>query len=219
VTPAAGSGLPALELSSETSLPEMAALPKSRGPLLLGILAVVVVGLAALVTFLLLHKGKDPAVATPGTGARPAQVADARPLTRPDAAVLWSITVESAPAGADVFQGDKSLGVTPQVVRLPHSTSKVLLTLKLTGYRDATIDVAPDRDQSKRVVLQKEQKGPDPRTKGKVGAHLPKKGEPKKAEAKVEPKKVEPKVEPRPVHKKKKSDDSTSELKNPFGDD
>jgi hypothetical protein len=57
------------------------------------------------------------------------------------------ITIESKPAGADVFIGRKpqSRGKTPLTIELPKSGKRVTLTLKRSGYEDLPQQIIPSK--------------------------------------------------------------------------
>jgi hypothetical protein len=56
-----------------------------------------------------------------------------------------SIAISSMPAGATIFLGKKSLGVTPATIKLPVSSTSVLMLTK-DGYEPGTQTITPAND-------------------------------------------------------------------------
>jgi Skp family chaperone for outer membrane proteins len=67
------------------------------------------------------------------------------------------LNIDSDPRGADVFQGDKKLGVTPYVVS-GVTPGHYVLTLKLDKYKNADlpVDVAAQQTTSQAITLERE---------------------------------------------------------------
>ncbi len=105
------------------------------------------------------------ASAAPEPEVVPAPSASAAPAVEP-AAPNVEVTIEATPPQAEVFEGDKKLGVAPGPFSLPRGTDKIELTVKAAGYVTAKVGVTPSANAVVSVNLQKiavpKQKGPGP---------------------------------------------------------
>jgi serine/threonine-protein kinase len=129
-----------------SSSPELTA-PKQRAGLVIGgVVAVLLAGGAAAVV--LTHKKPEPpkpVVTAPVEAPKPAPVVAAKPVEPPKPS-SYTMSINTQPSGAEVFNGAERLGVTPCNVALPASEKVVELTLKKRGYKDQTLKIVPDKD-------------------------------------------------------------------------
>ena len=56
------------------------------------------------------------------------------------------MSINTQPAGADVFNGPERLGVTPCNVVMPDVGEPVELVMKKKGYKDQPLKIVPDKD-------------------------------------------------------------------------
>jgi hypothetical protein len=103
----------------------------------------------------------DPVISAhppePTVGAAPA-VSSAPAVTPAPADV--EVTVQSTPAGADVYLGNEKLGKAPGPIRMKRSEDKVKLTLKVDGYKPSEVEVTPSANAVISVTLVKIVAGP-----------------------------------------------------------
>ena len=89
-----------------------------------------------------------------GDGARRGAEADAwsrRPKpVEPAKPSRYTMSINTQPAGAEVFNGSERLGVTPCNVPLPASETPVDLMLKKKGFKEQTLKIVPDKDHDYR---------------------------------------------------------------------
>ena len=129
---------------------------RSRAPLLIGLL--VLVG-AAVVILSLRERGprhaRDAAressgaaepshSATSVTAPAPATPVSAAPA---DPASI-ELRVRQAPAGAELFLGDRRLGSTDEPLAVPFGREPLTLTLRAPRFKPATIELTPNRNQT-----------------------------------------------------------------------
>jgi eukaryotic-like serine/threonine-protein kinase len=225
LTASPSSSLPAISTLVGPTTTEVAEFnPARRARVIIGVLVAVVVLGGAVVVGLMLRKGdKTPQTKLEPKKAEPKKAEGASiPALSPDAGAAKPIgtqprrvRIETTPSGASVYLDDKLLGKTPDPIELAPGDKTVTLVLKIDGYKDQTLSVAPT-DQKLIATLDKLDPGTPPQPKVQ-----PKK---KKVELKVEPKKVEPKkaepkkAEPKKAEPKKAEpkDPSTEDLIDPF---
>ena len=83
----------------------------------------------------------------------------------PKEAPKVTLTLDSDPQNAEVFEGDVSLGTTPVVLTREKGDSILVLTFKLKGYKDAERKVPLSGDRQITESLEKERvvrHGPKP---------------------------------------------------------
>jgi len=122
--------------------------PKKKGMsglVIGGLVAVLVAGAAAAVV--LTQKKPPPPKPAPVVVAKPVDkpVEPPKPV-EPAKPTQFTMSINTQPAGADVFNGAERLGVTPCNVVLPASETPVELMLKKKGYREQPLRVVPDKD-------------------------------------------------------------------------
>jgi serine/threonine-protein kinase len=145
----------------EDTLPPAPA--KSKAPLVVG--GLVLVALLAGGGVLALQSSKAPPEPVPVTTPTPDPLPKVEPKVDPpppptDATPkLVKLTLETKPEGAEVFEGDVSLGVTPFVLaRAPQAVVELKFVLK--GYQDLTKKVAmPLADEARSFELEKKRTG------------------------------------------------------------
>jgi len=135
----------------------------SRGKLWLVAAAVVaVLGLAGTL-YLGTRAGPSPPprpAAQPTRGAQlaaPAAAAATASAPAPNPAVV-ELDLATSPPGAEVLQGDESLGVTPVKVVQPRSTDELELTFRLDGYKTESRSLMPDKSQSLLLEMKRKAK-------------------------------------------------------------
>ncbi|MGZ3429587.1 MAG: protein kinase domain-containing protein, partial [Polyangia bacterium] len=128
-----------------SSSPELEAPKKRTGLVVGGIVAVLLAGGGAAVV--LSQKKPDPpkpVVTAPVETAKPV-VAPPKPV-EPAKPTQFTMSINTQPAGAEVFNGPERLGVTPCNVILPASETVVELVMKKHGYKDQPLKIVPDKD-------------------------------------------------------------------------
>jgi serine/threonine-protein kinase len=85
-----------------------------------------------------------------------AQLEAPAPAEAPSSVLL---TVEGAPQGARIFQGDKLLGAAPGPVELASGNAEVLLNVVAPGHDTAQVRVVPEKSLSVTVKLKKHDVG------------------------------------------------------------
>ncbi len=119
-----------------------------------GVVGVLLVGGTAAV---LLTRAKPvppkPAVTAPAVLPKPKPVVAARPV-EPAKPTHFTMSINTRPVGAEVFEGAERLGVTPCNVVLAASEQTVELQLKKKGWRDETLKIVPDKDHDFLADLQ-----------------------------------------------------------------
>ena len=96
----------------------------------------------------------DPTEAIEGaTHAVATGIANAADKTSAEVTFL----IDSDPEGAAVTLGRDELGVTPLEVKARRADKTITYTLNLEGHRRATVELVPDRDRSKKALLEKVQ--------------------------------------------------------------
>jgi PEGA domain len=82
--------------------------------------------------------------AAPGAAGKP-----------PAPARISHIALDSNPAGATVYVGDKKMGVTPIVLESPSGSEELRLRIEKSGYRPRLMTVRPDEETKLSVQLAK----------------------------------------------------------------
>jgi serine/threonine-protein kinase len=138
-----------------TELVGVDVVPRSRAPLLAGI----IVGVGAcvgIVVALVVHRRASSDKSTPATAAAAAVTAAA---TAPGAAAQppqsndVEIQVSTIPPGAEVLMGNERLGISPVDVTRPRANELVTFTVRHAGYKDTARAVMLDRDQMLELTL------------------------------------------------------------------
>ena len=92
-----------------------------------------------------------PTVAAPSAPARAPAIAPVPAVAAPAPAVgSFAVYVETNPPGAQIFEGGRSLGVTPQKLTLSGETASI--RLHLSGYRDEQVDVSAQTEHTDRTA-------------------------------------------------------------------
>ncbi len=86
-----------------------------------------------------------PSATSPPSAAAPAAAAAAPANV--------ALTINSTPAGADIYRGKDLLGTTPARITLPSDKKPIQLLIKKHDYKDRDLEVMPDRDQTYDVDL------------------------------------------------------------------
>ncbi len=135
--------------------PAAAAPSRSRLPLVLGGVAAFVLS-AVVVFFATRGKTADPVVEPPPPEPA-APIAPAPPPTEPAAPAMVDVTIESEPAGADVYRMPSQLkvGVTPWREKLEHGDGVAVFVVKSAGYQDAKVELDLREGGSQRVTLKR----------------------------------------------------------------
>jgi serine/threonine-protein kinase len=138
-----------------------AVVPSSRAPLAL--VGAVGVALAA-AALLAVARQRDPVAPPTAAAAAVETAASAQPLAPPAASPSAaapetppevSVRFPGLPVSADVFLGDRKLGVTPGPVKVPRQPGTVQLSVRAVGYQPETVEVASDVDGAVSLKLQK----------------------------------------------------------------
>ncbi len=79
----------------------------------------------------------------------------AEPTVKPDlvAPQLVEVRLATLPADVEVWLGDRKLGSSAAPLTLPRGSDNVVLSLKKAGFRDESLRLVPDRNQSREVTL------------------------------------------------------------------
>jgi serine/threonine-protein kinase len=93
-----------------------------------------------------------PVAPLPGTADAPAEV---------------ELTIEGAPAGADVSSGGKKLGTAPGPIKVKRGDASVTLTVSKPGYKSKDVPVVPTANQIIPAALAKVPAAPPPAGPGK----------------------------------------------------
>ena len=112
------------ESGGDAATAEALARQKAKTPLLVAAVLLLGSGIAFLASG---DKAESTAVQAPSTTAAPAVPAPKAPATA-------SVTVNSTPAGADIFRGEDRLGTTPYTLAFPKTEFPVDVTLRKTGF-------------------------------------------------------------------------------------
>jgi hypothetical protein len=70
-----------------------------------------------------------------------------------------AISLVSTPPGAEVFRGERRVGETPTIDRLPRSDSAVDYRFVLPGHQPSSRSVVPDADRTVEVRLRSLRRG------------------------------------------------------------
>ncbi len=142
-----------------TQPPGAAAQPapaKKRTGLVVGGVAAVLLagGAAAVVMMQKKPEPPRPVVTAPVVEApRPQPPVAAPAPVEPAKPSQFTMSINTQPAGAEVFNGAERLGTTPCNVVLPASETPVELALKKKGYKEQTLKLVPDKDHDFLVDL------------------------------------------------------------------
>ena len=134
------------------SSPDRAA-PKKRTGLVVGGLALLLAGGGAAAVVLTQKKPEPPAPVVQQVEPPKPVVAPPPPPVEPAKPTKYTMSINTQPAGAEVFHGAERLGTTPCNVVLPASETEVELALKKKGYKEQTLKVVPDKDHDFLVDL------------------------------------------------------------------
>ena len=93
-----------------------------------------------------------PVVTAPVVAPKPTVVEAPKPV-EPAKPSQYTMSINTQPAGAEVFNGSERLGVTPCNVPLPASETPVDLMLKKKGFKEQTLKIVPDKDHDYLVDL------------------------------------------------------------------
>ncbi|HEX9104301.1 MAG TPA: PEGA domain-containing protein, partial [Polyangia bacterium] len=97
---------------------------------------------------------KTPVVSAPVVEApKPAPPAEAPKPVVPAKPSQFTMSINTQPAGAEVFNGVERLGTTPCNVVLPASETPVELMLKKKGFKEQALKLVPDKDHDFLVDL------------------------------------------------------------------
>jgi serine/threonine-protein kinase len=142
-----------------TSVPSGPAAPprKKTGLVVGGAVAALLIGGTGAAVILTKKKPEPPPAPVaqpepPKPMAAPPPVETPKPVERAKPS-KYTMTINTEPSGADVFNGPERLGTTPAQVVLPASEATVTLTLKKHGYKDQSLKVVADKDHDFLVDL------------------------------------------------------------------
>jgi len=93
-----------------------------------------------------------PVVTAPVVTPPPKPVEAPKPMA-PAKPTQYTMSINTQPAGAEVFNGSERLGTTPCNVVLPASETAIDLQLKKRGYKEQTLKIVPDKDHDYLVDL------------------------------------------------------------------
>jgi hypothetical protein len=140
---------------------------KSRGALVYGIGAVVLVGGVAVAALVLwpkagwAPKGEPPVIAPATTPPAPTQteaapkIEAAPPPKKPSRVKL---RIQSRPSEVDVYLNGEKIGTTPEAVRVPRSDEPIELELRARGFLPEKVKVTPTDDALVKVSLRPERR-------------------------------------------------------------
>jgi serine/threonine-protein kinase len=140
--------------------------PKSRMPMILGLVALLAIGGGAAVV--VLNKKPPPPTVTPNPVVQkvePKPVEKPVEKPKPVEPVISKISLESTPSGADVFAGAEKLGVTPATLEYKPDTAPFEVSLRKKGFKEQKLKVSPDRSRDYVVELSAERKESHPTAK------------------------------------------------------
>jgi serine/threonine-protein kinase len=119
--------------------------PKKRTGLIIGgVLGLVIAGGGAAVV--LSKKPEPPKPIVQLEPPKPVVAPVEKKPVEPPRPTKYTMSINTQPAGAEVFSGAERMGVTPCNVVLPASDKAVELTLKKKGYKDQSLKIVADRD-------------------------------------------------------------------------
>jgi len=112
----------------------------------------------------------EPRVAAPPPPAAPVVEAEPEPEPEPvpepapeappePAPVLRSVTITSTPSGAEIFDGDESIGTTPHTLEVSEDAAPRALELRMRGRRSATVEVTADGPDELSATLRRASRG------------------------------------------------------------
>ena len=130
--------------------------PKKRTGLVVGGIAALLLagGGAAVVMTQKKPEAPKPLLTAPVVAApKPAPPVEPPKPVGPPKPSTYTMSINTQPAGAEVFNGAERLGTTPCNVVLPASKTAVDLMLKKKGYKEQTLKVVPDKDHDFLVDL------------------------------------------------------------------
>ncbi|MBI2893074.1 MAG: serine/threonine protein kinase [Deltaproteobacteria bacterium] len=121
--------------------------------------------LAACLGFLLIGRADPPSKPAPtprrvpeARGLGPSPVVSTQPATRQPARTVV-VALASTPTGAEVFCGDRRVGATPTIDRVPRSAQALEYRFALRGFRETVYEVVPSADLAVDVRLQARPRG------------------------------------------------------------
>jgi predicted Ser/Thr protein kinase len=129
--------------------------PKKKSGLVVGgALAVLLLGGGAAAVVLTRKPEPKPIVTAPVEPPKPivAPVEPPKPV-EPARPSKYTMTINTQPSGAEVFNGPERLGTTPCKVELAASEQPVSLTMKKHGFKDQSFKVVADKDHDFLVDL------------------------------------------------------------------
>jgi len=91
-----------------------------------------------------------PAIPRPATAATPVTAAAAPKAAR---ASSVEIVLRSVPSGADVYEGENHVGVSPVHLARTASNEAITFVFRRVGFKEGQRDLVPDRDYDIEVVL------------------------------------------------------------------
>ncbi len=143
----AGTAARAAVAATSTTPPEEAA-PKKRGSGLVigGLVALVLAGGGAAVVLSQKKQVDPPKPVIVDPKPVVAKPVDPPKPVEPPKPTQFTVSINTQPTGADVFNGNERLGVTPCNFFLPASETPVELVLKKHGWKDQPIKIVPDKD-------------------------------------------------------------------------
>jgi eukaryotic-like serine/threonine-protein kinase len=130
--------------AATTSSPDLAPPKKRVGLIIGGVIGLLLAGGAAVVLTQKKPEPPKPVVTAPVVAPKPV-VAETKP-TAPAKPTHYTMSINTQPPGAEVFNGAERLCVTPCNVPLPASETPVELMLKKKGYKEQTLKIVPDKD-------------------------------------------------------------------------
>jgi hypothetical protein len=142
--------------------------PKSKLPFIVAGVLLLIIGAGAVVAFKPAPAPEVPVVVAPIVLDEPKKVEMVEKVEPPPVAPkLVKLTIETKPDGAEVFEKDVSLGMTPLVLSR-EAQAIVELRFVLKGYQDLSKKLAvPLADESRTIELEKKRAGGDkPKTGG-----------------------------------------------------
>jgi serine/threonine-protein kinase len=158
--------------------------PAPRGALMA---AAGAVALAAIALVAVVVKKEPPTVITVSAAtadvtasalpaATPTPTPAASPSTASSAPSEVLVRFLGAPAGTEIYLGDRKLGVAPGPVKVPRQSGTVQLSVRAASYQPETVEVAGDVDGAVSLKLQKAPIGGRPAPGLRPGGPGPKKG-------------------------------------------
>ncbi len=156
-------------VDAATPVPTMAP-ERRRGGLWIALALLVVAGGGGAFAFMKMQEGKKKEAAaaptpTPTPTPTPSPSPSTSTSTIPEEPKFATLTIEGAPAGAEVYGPLGLIGMVPRV-QVPRGEEPLMLTLKAEGYQPATIEVTPSEDRAIEVDLKKVAAAAPPKKRG-----------------------------------------------------